>query len=92
MAANSKTPKDPKPTPATPHRRRARTKTGEFKGDTAPGNNQAWEPEEVETALTKTIDYSVKPKVTGAGKSTAGKYAKQGKLRPTFGSVTTTFH
>lgn len=75
---------DKKPRPA---RRRARTSKGHFKADNpATPVNEAWEPVEIEGDLEKTIDYSVKPKVSGS--STAGKYNKKTKTRPTFGGVT----
>lgn len=76
---------DKKPRPA--RRRRARTPEGHFKADdpTTPVN-EAWEPVEIEDTLEKEIDYTVKPKVSAT--STAGKYNKKTKSRPTFGGVT----
>ena len=77
-------------TEATPKRRRARKADGQFKGDdpSTPDLNEAWEPTEVEAALPKTKDYSVKSKV--APQSSAGKYSKKPAVRPTFGKVTST--
>ena len=73
---------EPKP------RRRARTKQGQFKGDDPTTSvNEAWLADETESALPKEIDYSIKPKVEGTSGSTAGKYSKKGKVRPTFGKV-----
>ena len=85
---NSKSPDQPK-------RRRARKSDGTYKGDNpaTPGLNEAWEPTPIEREVgEKTVAYSVKPKVQGTSNPTAGKYAKKGKVRPTFGNVTTTFN
>jgi hypothetical protein len=73
-------------------RQRARKGDGKFRGDNpeTKGLNEAWVPTEVEAALPKEKDYSVKPKVEGTSGSSAGKYSKRPKTRPTFGSVTTT--
>ena len=75
-------------------RKRARTPEGKFKGDNplTPDVNEAWESTEVVEALPKTNPYSVKQKVSGISKNTAGKYSKQSKTKPTFGSVTTKLH
>ena len=76
-------------------RRRARKPDGSFKGDnpTTPGLNEAWESTAIERALsTEEVTYAVKKKVDGSSKPTAGKYAKKGKIRPTFGNVTSTTH
>lgn len=73
-----------------PARRRARKADGKFKGDdpTTPNVNEAWEPTEVVSALPKTKDYSVKPKVGPSGD--AGRYSKKQSVRPTFGKVSST--
>ena len=73
-------------------RRRARKPNGKFKGDdpTTPDLNEAWVPTEIASALPKEKDYSVKKKIDGPSNPTAGKYGKKEKIRPTFGSVTTT--
>ena len=73
-------------------RQRARKSDGKFKGDNPETKelNEAWVPTEVETALPKVKDYSVKPKVEGPSGPSAGKYGKKPKTRPTFGTVTTT--
>ena len=85
---------DNKDSKKTPQRKRARQTTGQFKGDNpgTPGFNEAWEPTAIEEALpsTKEVKYTVKQKVDGTSNDTAGKYSKPGKVRPTFGSVTTT--
>ena len=74
-----------------PQRRRARKPDGKYKGDA--GLNEAWEATPVDRALSdNSVEYSIKPKVSGPSKSTAGKYSKKDKVRPTFGSVTTTFN
>lgn len=78
-----------------PQRRRARKPNGTYKGDnpSTPELNEAWEPTDVSEAVgEKEVDYKVKPKVTGTSDPTAGKYGKKGKVRPTFGNVTTTFN
>lgn len=77
----------------TPKRRRARKADGSFKGDnpTTPDLNEAWEPTPIEAALSdNSVSYAVKQKVDGTSKSSAGKYAKKDKVRPTFGNVTST--
>lgn len=82
----------PKP---TPKRRRARKPDGQFKGDNpaTPELNEAWEPTGIEEALPKTDGkYAVKQKVSGTSDDTAGKYGKKDKVRPTFGSVYTTYN
>ena len=74
-------------------RRRARKPSGEFKGDNpaTPDVNEAWEPTPIEDALsTNEVSYGVKQKVEGTSKPSAGKYGKKGKIRPTFGNVTST--
>ena len=78
-----------KPRPA---RRRARKPDGKYRADDPnTAVNEAWEPVEVQEAVgDKTVDYTIKPKVTGPSEPTAGKYAKKGKVRPTFGNVTST--
>ena len=84
-----------KPSSRPARRRRARQEDGTFKGDNpkTPHLNEAWEPTDVAEAVKeKEVTYEVKPKVTGTSESSAGKYAKKDKVRPTFGSVTTTYH
>ena len=81
--------------PQQPKRRRARKPDGSFQGDnpTTPGLNEAWEPTDVaEVVKEKEVKYTVQPKVTGTSEPTAGKYAKKGKVRPSFGNITTTFY
>ncbi len=76
-----------------PKRRRARKADGSFKGDNpaTPDLNEAWEPTELaEVVSPKEVGYSVRQKVDGTSNATAGKYAKKGKVQPTFGNVTTT--
>ena len=76
-------------------RKRARKPDGKFQGDNpdTPGLNEAWQPTEVQDAIgEKTIDYSIKPKVSGTSDDSAGKYAKKDKIKGTFGRVTTTYH
>ena len=83
------------PKPAQPKRRRARKTDGTFRGDnpTTPGTNEAWEPTPIEREVSeKTVDYTVRQKVSGTSEPTAGKYAKKGKVRPTFGNVYTTYN
>jgi hypothetical protein len=76
----SKSNKSPEPTqPKT--RQRSRKPDGKYEG-----GSQAWEATEVEAALEKKIDVSIKPKVEGAS-SNAGKYKKRHGIRPTFGNV-----
>lgn len=78
---------------AASKRRRARKPSGEFKGNdpSTPNVNEAWEPTPIEDALsTNEVTYGVKQKVEGTSKSTAGKYSKKDKIRPTFGNVTST--
>ena len=80
--------------PQPKRRRRARKPDGQFQGDnpTTPAN-EAWEPIEViDQVSEKTVKYEITTKVDGTSKSTAGKYSKQSKVRPTFGSVTTKFY
>ena len=76
-----------------PSRRRARQFDGKFKGDNpeTPDVNEAWEPTEAEAALDKEIKYSIRPLVNApsVGES-AGKYSQKPKIRPTFGTVTST--
>ena len=74
-------------------RRRARKPNGAFKGDnpSTPDLNEAWEPTPIENALSdNSVSYGVKQKVDGTSKPSAGKYGKKGKVRPTFGNVTST--
>ncbi len=72
-------------------RRRARTPKGQFDGSNQL--NGAWEPTEIaEVVKEKEVKYEVKTKIDGSSNSTAGKYSKKSKVRPTFGKVTTTFH
>ena len=73
-----------------PRQRRARNSNGKYRGDDPTTSvNEAWEPIEVEQAVgDKTVDYSVRQKVSSASEATPGKYAKKSKVRPTFGSVT----
>ena len=78
-----------------PKRRRARKPDGKFKGDSPsnPGLNQAWESTDIESALPKKPNpYEVKQKVTGTSSDTAGKYTKKPKVKPTFGTVHTTYN
>jgi hypothetical protein len=69
-------------------RQRARKGDGKFKGD--KGLNEAWVPTDIEEALPKDSDYSVRKLVEGTSQATAGKYGKKPSTRPTFGTVTTT--
>lgn len=81
--------------PQQPKRRRARKSDGSFKGDNpaTPDLNEAWEPTElIETVKEKEVKYSVQTKISGTSNPTAGKYAKKGKVQPSFGNITTTFH
>ena len=73
-----------------PARRRARKSDGKYRGDDPTTTvNEAWEPVEVEQAVgEKTVDYSVRQKVSAPSEPTAGKYSPKSKVRPTFGSVT----
>jgi hypothetical protein len=71
-----------------PKRLRTRKDDGKFKGD--EGLNEAWVPTDIEEALPKENDYAVKKLVEGTSQPSAGKYGKREKIRPTFGSVTTT--
>ena len=75
----------------SPKRRRARNSNGSFKGD--GGLNQAWEATPLDRVVSdKTVDYAIKQQVSGPSTPSAGKYGKKDKVRPTFGSVTTTFN
>ena len=76
----------------TPKRRRARKADGSFRADNpATPHNEAYESTPIEDALsTNEVTYGVKQKVEGSSKPSAGKYAKKGKVRPTFGNVTST--
>ena len=81
--------------PQKPQRKRARKPNGSFQGDnpTTPGLNEAWEPTDVAGVVKeKEVKYSVQTKITGTSEPTAGKYAKKGKVRPSFGNITTTFY
>lgn len=81
-----------KPRPA---RRRARKPDGSFKGDnpSTPDLNEAWESTDIAEGVSeKTVKYEVTSKVDGTSQSTAGKYSKPEKIRPTFGKITTTLH
>ena len=75
-------------------RRRARKADGSFKGDNPETKlNEAWEPTPIEDALSdNSVSYGVKQKVDGTSKPSAGKYGKKGKVRPTFGNVTSISH
>jgi hypothetical protein len=73
---------------SSPKRQRARKGDGKFKGD--KGLNEAWVPTDIEEALPKENDYAVKKLVEGTSQPSAGKYGKREKIRPTFGTVTTT--
>ena len=74
-----------------PARRRARKPDGKFQENRE--TNQAWEPTPIEDAIgEKTVDYSIKQKVSGPSEPSAGKYGKKDKVRPTFGNVYTTYH
>lgn len=78
-----------------PSRRRARLSDGKFKGDNpeTPDINEAWEPTEAESALDKDIKYSIKPMIQSPSVAeSAGKYGHKPKIRPTFGTVTSTFN
>lgn len=73
------------PSKAQPKRRRARNTNGTF--------DKGVEPVAIEREVSeKTVDYTVRPRVDGTSEPTAGKYGKKGKVRPTFGNVTTTYH
>ena len=76
----------------TPKRRRARKADGKYLGDNpATPHNEAYEPTPIENALSSNeVSYGVKQKVDGTSNPSAGKYAKKGKVRPTFGNVTST--
>ena len=75
----------------SPKRRRARKPDGSFKVDA--GLNEAWEATPIDRVVSdKTVDYSIKQQVSGPSTPSAGKYGKKDKVRPTFGSVTTTFN
>ena len=75
----------------SPKRRRARKPEASFKGDA--GLNEAWEATPIDRVVSdKTVDYSIKQQVSGPSTPSAGKYGKKDKVRPTFGSVTTTFN
>lgn len=78
----------------TPKRRRARKADGSFQADNPKTvTNEAWESVPLEEGLsTNEVSYGVKKKVEKTSKSTAGKYDKKGKIRPTFGNVTSTTH
>lgn len=73
-------------------RRRARKPNGAYKGDNPETTrNEAWEPIELDEEVSSgVVGYSVKTKVEGTSKPTAGKYGKKPKIRPTFGTVTST--
>ena len=73
-----------------PARRRARKADGKYRGDDPTTTvNEAWESIETEQAVgEKTVDYSVRQKVSGPSEPTAGKYSPKSKVRPTFGGVT----
>ena len=75
-----------------PSRRRARKSDGKFRADDPTTTvNEAWESVEIEQAVgEKTVDYTVRQKVQSASEATPGKYSKKSKVRPTFGSVTST--
>ena len=74
----------------TPKRRRARKSDGSYRADNpATPHNEAYESTPIERALsTEEVTYGVKKKVEGSSKPSAGKYSKKGKVRPTFGNVT----
>lgn len=81
--------------PQKPQRKRARKPDGSFQGDnpSTPGLNEAWEPTDVaEVVKEKEVKYSVQSKISGTSMPTAGKYASKGKVRPSFGNITTTFY
>ena len=73
-------------------RRRARKADGSYKADNpATAHNEAYESTPIEDALsTNEVTYGVKQRVEGSSKPSAGKYGKKGKVRPTFGNVTST--
>lgn len=79
-------------TQAANKRRRARKPNGSFKADNPQTpHNEAYEPIPIEDTLTSNnVSYGVKQKVGGTSKSSAGKYEKKSKVRPTFGNVTST--
>ena len=72
-------------------RQRARKANGKYKGDNpeTKGLNEAWVPTDIEEALPKENDYSVRKLVEGTSQASAGKYGKKPSTRPTFGKVTT---
>ena len=73
------------PKPVQPKRRRARNTNGTF--------DKGVEPVAIEREVSdKTVDYTVRQKVSGTSEPTAGKYAKKGKVHPTFGNVYTTYN
>ena len=71
-----------------PTRKRTRKTDGTFQE--GKDVNQHVEPTELETSVgNKDVDYSVKKKVDGTSKPTAGKYSKKDGVRPAFGNVKT---
>ena len=79
-------------TEPTPKRRRARKSDGKYQADNpATPHNEAYEATPIEDALsTNEVTYGVQQRVEGTSKPSAGKYARKGKVRPTFGNVTST--
>ena len=72
-------------------RQRARKANGKYKGDNPNTKdlNEAWVPTDIEAALPKEKDYSVRKPIEGTSQASAGKYGKKPSTRPTFGTVTT---
>ena len=77
-----------------PSRRRARKADGKYQGDNPDTvTNEAWEPINLDQAVGKTdVKYAVKQKVDATSAASSGKYAKKGKVNPTFGKVTSTLN
>ena len=78
MESNNNSQDQPKKSP-----KRARRSNGRFAKST-----------EVEAGLPKKVDITIKKKIDGPtdAKKTAGKYGKQEKIVPSFGSIKTTLH
>ena len=72
-------------------RKRARQSDGKFEGG-AELNLHVEATDIAESLSTSEVDYSVRQKITGTSKPTAGKYGKKDKVRPTFGNTTTTYN
>ena len=67
-----------------PARRRARKADGKYRAnDPTTAVNEAWEPVEVEQAVgEKTVDYSVRQKVSAPSEPTAGNTAPSPRCVP----------